>query len=636
MATARSWSVSLVFFLGLVLLYVGERLFAAGSTRVACSAAGVLLIVASVAWRLMRVSAAKVSVPTRKATDVRDRTQIEKALLGLQLVGVLGLFLYAAQSDLMARLLDKPLDQVMPRFAVVLAALWPLCLATSLMPLLFAELSYAGMVRAPMVESARVKEAMFSGLGLTFALVFAFTVVYVATERDVKWDFSHFRTSRPGTATRNALQTQTEPVEVYAFFPPANEVREQVEEYLTDLQKDAPQLKVEFLDHAVDPTRARELSVSGNGALVIARGKQREQMTLSLELEGARAQLRTLDQDFQKRLLKIIQGKRVVYFTTGHGERNEDKVPGAEGRSGVASIKELIANLNMEVRNLSAAEGLATDVPKDARAVFLLGPTKPLLPEEAASLVRFVKGGGRLFAAVDPEATLPFDALFAPLGVRFLTTTLANDQVYLKRTAQLSDRANIATASFTSHPAVTTLGQLGRAPIGLFGAGSFEVIQPKPAELQLETTVRSHAATFNDVNGNFNQDPPLEVRKAYDLEVTVASKPEAGQGADKEGRAVLLADSDAVSDALLTNAGNAYLVLDAVKWLSGDEAIAGTVSSETDVPLEHTRKQDVAWFYSTIFAAPAALLALGFALTRRRRPRARPAVAAPAAQGGAR
>jgi len=55
-----------------------------------------------------------------------------------------------------------------------------------------------------------------------------------------------------------------------------------------------------------------------------------------------------------------------------------------------------------------------------------------------------------------------------------------------------------------------------------------------------------------------------------------------------------------------------------VKWLVGDEAIQGTVNSEVDVPVQHTKKDDVFWFYSTIFLAPAVVVGAGLIITRRR------------------
>jgi len=54
-------------------------------------------------------------------------------------------------------------------------------------------------------------------------------------------------------------------------------------------------------------------------------------------------------------------------------------------------------------------------------------------------------------------------------------------------------------------------------------------------------------------------------------------------------------------------------------WLMGDEAYQGLVATEQDLPISHTRKQDVVWFYSTIFLAPAAVLGVGWFTTKRRR-----------------
>ena len=78
----------------------------------------------------------------------------------------------------------------------------------------------------------------------------------------------------------------------------------------------------------------------------------------------------------------------------------------------------------------------------------------------------------------------------------------------------------------------------------------------------------------------------------------------------------VLADSDALSDEVIRAVGNPVLALDVIHWLMGDEAFSGEASTEVDVPITHTRKQDVAWFYATIFLAPALVIAAGVAVTR--------------------
>ena len=83
--------------------------------------------------------------------------------------------------------------------------------------------------------------------------------------------------------------------------------------------------------------------------------------------------------------------------------------------------------------------------------------------------------------------------------------------------------------------------------------------------------MRAHAATWNDLNGNFAFDAPAETRKAWELAVAVTRK---GKDKDKkdEGRMLLVADSDFMSDGVIGAYGNPLFVLDGAKWLVGDES----------------------------------------------------------------
>jgi len=56
---------------------------------------------------------------------------------------------------------------------------------------------------------------------------------------------------------------------------------------------------------------------------------------------------------------------------------------------------------------------------------------------------------------------------------------------------------------------------------------------------------------------------------------------------------------------------NAVMIADGIRWLGKEEAFAGEVVSEADVPIIHTRAEDVAWFYAIIFGAPMLVVAGG-------------------------
>jgi hypothetical protein len=75
---------------------------------------------------------------------------------------------------------------------------------------------------------------------------------------------------------------------------------------------------------------------------------------------------------------------------------------------------------------------------------------------------------------------------------------------------------------------------------------------------------------------------------------------------------------DVFSDLVLSNwAPNAYLFGDAMRWLVGEESFSGQVNTEEDIRIEHTKQQDLAWFYATIFGVPGLILGAGLLLRRR-------------------
>lgn len=592
------------YALGALLLFLGERLFGGGVGRGVCSGLGAVLLVGITVARVLRL----------RSLDV-ERRRVERDLFRVQLLGVLGLVCYGLQSDLGARVLGRSLDQSAPRVATVLAVLYPVFFAAALVPLLLGELAYRSMAQAPRLEGARVRDALLTGLGAVAAVVFAFTAYYVADERDVKADLSYFRTTRPGTATHGFVRALTEPVQVSLFFPPGNDVGDLVREYFKDLGSDAPKLEVKSYDQAVDPAKARELGVSNNGSVVIARGARREQLLIQTELERARSDLKTLDVEVMKRLLTVARTRRTLYLTAGHGERSASEGFPLARRATIRAFREMLRDQNNEVKDLSAAEGLATEVPKDAAAVLVIGPTAEFIPEEQSALKRYFEQGGRVLYVFDPESSLAYSGLMAPLGVTFVPTQLANERVFVPRAHENSDHTILVTSSFSSSPAVTTLSQ-SRSPVILLGAGYLDLQKSKPAAISVDMSITANLETFNDVNGNFIFDAKTEVKKAYPLMAAITLK---RPGKD-DGRAVVLTDSDAFTDVgVFENRGNGFLAADILKWLSGEEATSGTVNSETDVPLEHTRNQDVAWFYATIFLAPAVVLGVGYGVTRRKR-----------------
>jgi hypothetical protein len=154
------------------------------------------------------------------------------------------------------------------------------------------------------------------------------------------------------------------------------------------------------------------------------------------------------------------------------------------------------------------------------------------------------------------------------------------------------------------------------------GAGSLE----KRASDQVEVNfaIRSMPGTFRDLDRDFRYDAPGEKRQDFNLAAAVTASVEAQPGGDEqedeapEMRAFVVTDSAAFTDLPMSRfMGNQVLFVDAVRWLAGEESIMGELSSEEDLRIEHTKQEDLVWFYSTIIGAPALVLGLGFWLARR-------------------
>ncbi|MDB4981447.1 MAG: hypothetical protein JWM82_2199, partial [Myxococcales bacterium] len=391
---------------GMLLLFLGERLIGGvSSLRSACLVLGPAAIAGAMLARLARL---------RGAAD--DRKVAERVLLRLYGAGMLAVILYFIQSDLPTLRGHLPLEHDSPKLATALAALWPALWIAAAWPIALVELAYAQLSKAPRLETGRIKDAMYSGLGLAFALVLVFTVTFVSSERDKKYDLAYFRTARPGEVVRRIVRTLDQPLEIASFFPAGNETREEVDSYLKDLSHESGQLTITHYDFDIDPLKAKEYGVSSNGILAFVRGKRHELLGLPVPFEAARNALRTLDKEVQQRLMLIARQNRSAFFTTGHGERGwAPPVDATDKRSGLGKLRELLLDQSLDLREFGASDGLIQDVPTDATALCIIGPTRPFSADESAAVNRYVNKGGRLLVALDPENKITLHEILDPL-----------------------------------------------------------------------------------------------------------------------------------------------------------------------------------------------------------------------------
>lgn len=610
------------YLVGMVLVYVGERLVGSPpSARLLLDGLGA----AGLLWAVLARA-------VNWARSRGDRRSVEGMILASYLGGLVALALYAAR-------LETVRERVFPwemgaplvdRYRAILQVLWPIVWLSSVLPLLLMEISSASMVRAPRIERRRVAFSAGSGLAVAWLLASLFLLNYVGNAHNRKWDMSFQRTSSPSEDARRLVANLNEPFEVFLFYPESNEVLEELSGYFEELASRSDLMQVRVYDHVMEPKLAKDLGARQNGSLVYRYGDKKEVVRIGTEMGEARGKLAKVDEEFQNRLLKLVADKRVAYLTAGHGERAYEWKGGEEPRHPVTGLKKILQKQNFEVKPLGLGQGLGADVPEDASLLVIADPAEDFLPEELAALRRYLEGGGRMWIALDPEHSTNVAGLLEDFGLRFQATPLANERYFMRASYEKADRYNLFTNRTSSHPSVNTLSQNASSlAVVLIGSGHLEKIEGPKAEARIVMTLRSMPMTWADENRNLEPDGPEE-KKTYDLGAAVTADvhrddTEPAEGApDLEGkgpakeqmRLIVLADADALSDQVIGNLGNYFFFEDGLKWLFGEEPLLGSVGTEEDVRIMHTREEDVVWFYTTIFAVPLVVLGIGVIYNR--------------------
>ncbi|HMJ14010.1 MAG TPA: Gldg family protein [Polyangiaceae bacterium] len=391
---APAWLVPL-YVAGLVFVYLGERVLASWDGRTAITVIGGVAVLGATVLRF---------APRFRAGG--ERRGIENLLAILSVVGLLALGVYALTTDWGLGVLGVSPANPETRETVhgVLTVIWIALILVSVVPMIFAETASYPMRHAPMPEGRRVRMAAANGLTLALAAVYGSLFVYAAADLGSTADFSYFKTSKPSQSTRRIAESLSEPVSVIAFFPEVNEAKTEVQRYLSELSSGLTTLKIEVKDHLRVPKLARELNVTQDGAIVLKRGDTSETLVIGTDMKDARPKLKTLDQDFQEKLLKMARSRRIAYLTAGHGELNESRTGAEESGRSTRLVRQLLQKQNYLIKELGIGQGLGKDVPDDAEVVLVLGPSEPFAPEEIQSLQRYADRGGHLLLALDPDA----------------------------------------------------------------------------------------------------------------------------------------------------------------------------------------------------------------------------------------
>jgi len=601
-AVLRKSGTGLLLGVGLLVLFIGERVFGEATLRVPVSGLGLLIVLGAAGIRGWSWS-----------TSTGGRREGHQLALIWSVVAISSLFLYGLTLGPVTHALGLA-DDSLAHWTGALRSLFPIVALLGMLPTL--RLDQILGSHPVVMPNGAARSAQIQGITAALAIALMFPVNYLAKQHEKTWDVAYFRTTRPGEATKAIISTLSDPIEVVLFFPAGNNVANEVRPYFDDLAaQSGGRMTVKVVDQAFDPKLAEDLKVRENGEIVIRQGDTNEKFKLDTDLDKAKKDLRKLDSMVQKHLLKVTRGSRTVYFVEGHGEANwrdnDDRF-----RKIQIFKKDILEGQNFKVKTLGMADGLGNQVPDDASVVILGGPKTPLFPEEVQSLEKYFDGGGSLLVLVDSKGD-PMTELLGHIGVTAGKAPLANAEIHARFSGGPDDNYLVATNKYGSHPAVKTLSRNSQVAHMVF-PNVVSVEKAADTQNKVTTLIRSMPNTWSDENGNAVADEK-EIKKVFDIAEAVTK--DVGEGdTKKEARSIVVGNVGFLSDEPLTALqANAVFAMDGTKWLNHDEDIAGDVESEEDVKVQHTKDEDWMWFLTAIVAVPAVVLGAGVLFIRLRR-----------------
>ena len=496
----------------------------------------------------------------------------------------------------------------------------------------------------------QIRYASLAAASTAAVLGILIAVNYIAARQNRRWDLTAAKQFTLSDQTVRILESLTAPVEILVFARDDDFGR--FRDRLGEFEQISDLVSVRYIDIDKEPVQARQYQIQSYGTVVVDYEGRVERVVGDTE------------QQLTNTLIKAITGEeQVVYFVSGHGEKN---VRSAE-HDGYNGVSDALARDHFRVETLVLAQ--QPDLPTDASVVVVAGPRTDLFPAEVEALRRHLNRGGKaLFLldppdVVDPAPLTNLSELLAEWAI-----TLGTDVVVdVSGMGQLigTDVSVPVAASYPTHAITEQFSFLTAFPLARSVSPVSGGVGDRVAEAFVETSERSWAemdiarlsesgeveleedqgdrpgpiaiavavsapapepGVISDQNGQLGSDAAEEATRETetaiegDAEAGTAGAADASDDAPQETRVAVVGDSDFVANANLRIQGNRDLFLNTVNWLAQQENLVAIRPREPEdrrITLTLDEQQRIFWF--SILWLPGMVLGTGIYTWWRRR-----------------
>jgi ABC-type uncharacterized transport system involved in gliding motility auxiliary subunit len=403
------------------------------------------------------------------------------------------------------------------------------------------------------------KHGLNMGAMILLVLTLLVCVNYLANKHNKTWDLTAEKLNSLSDQTTALLKDLKSDLEVKVFYkgPQAMEDKQKAKQTLSMYQDFSNKVKVTYINAYVEQQLAIQY-------LTDLQDRDSAPVITFLEYNGKK--IRVEDGFDEAALTAAVikatrEGESKIYFVQGHGEK--DLMSGDD--QGLGEFAKALKESSFQTEPLNLMD--SKEVPADAKAVAVIGPTVPLLENEVQALRAYAERGGRLFLALDPGVRHNLANLTKSLGVQF-----ENNYIFSMLQIYGQGPATVIGRNFDPGSEITKNFPSG-AKYAIFPLVSeVKAAADKSPSIDVKELVRSDERSFTMADPT--KAPPVQPKTEM---ITVGLEAKGTIGKAKEGsvakpfEAVIFGDSDFLSNRALFLGVNRDLAVNVLAGLTNQK-----------------------------------------------------------------
>ncbi len=462
-----------------------------------------------------------------------------------------------------------------------------------------------------------------TGTALLLAAVIVLMLNYLSYRHYYRTDWSRTQRYTLSPKTVSLLESLEKPVNITVFFQPGNILYEDIHNLLREYQFHSDKLNIQWVDPDRDPGLTEEMALKYEVTdlnVVVFECDDRKEYERADEIAQTDASSgveRILvfrgEQSFSSAILGVVQQTApVVYFLTGHGERDIDSF---DPRTGFSGIHQLIERDNALVRPLELS--VEKQIPADCDVLIVAGASQSMSETEAGLIDAWLNRSGRLMVLSDATRNSGLEPLLREWGVQ-----LRND-VVLDPARTMTGR-EVFVSAYNRHPVtekLSTTAAIFHLPRSVEVGTSLSRGADRPQATPLAFSSDSSWSESRPEQSPAKYDAGVDLPGPVSMAMAVEKGATSGllDMQIRPSRIIIFGDSGFVSNSGLTG-GDTSLFMSSLNWLlNREELMAIAPKPIDDTRLQLTRTDTRILFWSAVWGIPALAALLGIILWMLRR-----------------